>query len=61
MCLYGIAMEELKYLLKIHYLGVIGDVALDFALCILTPSGSKELKYLLELYEESQIRAVALD
>ena len=38
-------MEELKYLLNIHYLGVIGDVALDFALCILTPSVSMELKY----------------
>ena len=54
-------MEELKYLLKIHYLRVIGDVALDFALCVLTPSVSKELKYLLELYEEGQISAVALD
>ena len=54
-------MEELKYLLKIHYLGVIGDVVLDFALCVLTPSVSKELKYLLELYEEGQISAVALD
>ena len=61
MYLYSKAMEELKYLLKIHYLGVIGDVALDCALCILTPSGSKDLKYLLELYEECQIGAVALD
>ena len=55
------AMEELKYLLKLHYLGVIGDVALDCALCVLTPSVSKDLKYLLELYEEGQIGAVALD
>ena len=54
-------MEELKYLLNIHYHGVIGDIALDFALCVLTPSVSKELKYLLELYEEGQISAVALD
>ena len=61
MCLYGIAMEELKYLLKINYLGVIGDGALDCAICVLTPSVSKDLKYLLELYEEGQIVAVALD